>query len=42
MLASWYPAGREELYARLPPLGLHARQLSVRPAVSKVEADHAA
>jgi GST-like protein len=40
MLASWYPGGGEELFARLPPLGLHARALSLRPAVSKVEADH--
>ena len=40
MLASWYPGGKEELFARLPPLGLHARALSLRPAVSKVEADH--
>ena len=42
MLASWYPGGKDELFARLPPLGLHARALSLRPAVSKVEADHAA
>jgi GST-like protein len=42
MLASWYPAGKEELHARLPPLGLHAQTLSLRPAVSAVEADHAA
>src|SRR3984893_9770115 len=42
MLASWYPGGKEELFARLPPLELHARALSLRPAVSKVEADHAA
>jgi GST-like protein len=40
MLASWYPAGKEALYAQLPPLGLHAQMLSLRPAVSKVEADH--
>jgi glutathione S-transferase len=42
MLASWYPAGKEALYARLPPLKLHAQMLSLRPAVSKVEAEHAA
>jgi glutathione S-transferase len=42
MLATWYPGGKEELFARLPPLELHARALSLRPAVSKVEADHAA
>jgi len=40
MLASWYPGGKDELFARLPPLGLHARALSLRPAVSKVDADH--
>jgi glutathione S-transferase len=40
MLASWYPGGKEELYTRLPPLGLHAQTLSLRPAVSRVEADH--
>jgi glutathione S-transferase len=42
MLASWYPGGKEELYARLPPLRQHAHTLSLRPAVSRVEADHAA
>jgi glutathione S-transferase len=42
MLASWYPGGKEELYSRLPPLGLHAQALSLRPAVSTVEAEHAA
>ena len=40
MLASWYPAGKEALYAQLPALKLHAQMLSLRPAVSKVEADH--
>jgi glutathione S-transferase len=40
MLASWYPGGKDELFARFPPLGLHARALSLRPAMSKVEADH--
>jgi GST-like protein len=40
MLASWYPGGKEELYARLPPLRVHAQALSLRPAVSTVEADH--
>jgi len=40
MLASWYPGGKDELFARLPPLGLHTRALSLRPAMSKVEADH--
>jgi GST-like protein len=41
MLASWYPAGKAELYARLPSLGAHAQKLSHRPAVSKAEVDHA-
>jgi glutathione S-transferase len=42
MLASWYPGDKGELYARLPALGNHAQALSLRPAVSRVEADHAA
>jgi len=41
MLASWYPGDKDELYARLPPLGIHAQALSLRSAVSRVEADHA-
>jgi GST-like protein len=41
MLASWYPGGNEDLYARLPPLRPHAQALSLRPALSRVEADHA-
>src|SRR4029077_6623439 len=41
MLASWYPGGKEDLYARLPPLRQHAQALSLRPALSRVEADHA-
>ncbi len=41
MLASWYPGGKEELYSRLPPLRVHAQALSLRPAVSKVQAEHA-
>jgi glutathione S-transferase len=41
MLASWYPGGKEDLYARLPPLRQHAQTLSLRPALSRVEADHA-
>lgn len=41
MLASWHPGGKEELFARLPALGVHAHTLSLRPAVSTVEADHA-
>jgi glutathione S-transferase len=41
MLASWFPAGKAELYALLPSLGAHAQIMSLRPAISKVEADHA-
>ncbi|MDB6086708.1 MAG: gstB 1 [Gammaproteobacteria bacterium] len=41
MLATWYPAGKAELYARLPSLGAHAQKMSHRRAVSKAEADHA-
>jgi GST-like protein len=40
-LASWYPGGNEDLYARLPQLRQHAQALSLRPALSRVEADHA-
>jgi GST-like protein len=40
MLATWYPRGTAELYARLPSLGLHAQKIALRPAVSKVLADH--
>jgi glutathione S-transferase len=42
MLASWFPAGKAELHARLPSLGLHAQKLSLRAPISKAEADHAA
>jgi glutathione S-transferase len=42
MLASWYPNGNAELHERLPALGAHAALLSARPAMAKVEADHAA
>jgi len=41
MLASWYPGEKTELYASLPKLQAHAKLVSVRPAVAKVEADHA-
>lgn len=40
MLASWLP-DRQELLARVPPLALHSEKVSGRPAVRKVEADHA-
>jgi glutathione S-transferase len=42
MLATWFPPGAAELYARLPSLGLHAQKIALRPAVSKALADHAA
>ena len=41
MLASWYPGEKRELYRRAPKLEAHAALVSARPAVAKVEADHA-
>jgi glutathione S-transferase len=41
MLASWYPGGKAELHERLPALAAHAALVSTRPAMVKVEADHA-
>jgi glutathione S-transferase len=41
MLASWYPGEKRELYSRAPKLEAHAKLMSARPAVAKVEADHA-
>lgn len=41
MIAAWFPQ-RAELCAREPNLRAHAEKLSCRPAVAKVEADHAA
>jgi glutathione S-transferase len=41
MLVSWYP-DRDELAMRLPALGAHGDLVRARPAVAKVEADHAA
>lgn len=41
MLASWYPGEKIELYARAPKLEGHTKLVSARPAVAKVEADHA-
>ena len=40
MLAGWYSGDKEELYRRLPKLEAHAKIISARPAVAKVEADH--
>ncbi len=42
MLASWCPGEKAQLHARLPKLAAHAARLAARPAVVKVEADHAA
>jgi glutathione S-transferase len=41
MLDSWYP-DKEQLHARLPALAAHSALVQGRPAVAKVEADHAA
>ncbi len=41
MLTSWYP-DKQELVTRLPALGAHTDLVRVRPAVVKVEAEHAA
>jgi glutathione S-transferase len=42
MLAGWYPGDRAQLNTRLPRLGAHSTLVAARPAVLKVEADHAA
>jgi glutathione S-transferase len=41
MLASWYPGDRIELNALMPKLQAHGTLVAVRPAVAKVQADHA-
>jgi glutathione S-transferase len=41
MLASWHTGEKSELYARAPQLAAHSRQIAARPAVAKVDADHA-
>jgi glutathione S-transferase len=41
MLASWYP-DRGDLDKRLPALAAHTAKVAARPAVAKVDADHAA
>jgi glutathione S-transferase len=41
MLVSWHPE-RDELVRRIPALGAHWDLVRARPAVTKVEADHAA
>ncbi len=40
MLTSWFPE-KDGLFARVPALGAHMSSMSSRPAVAKVEADHA-
>jgi GST-like protein len=40
MLAGWYP-DKAELHARLPALAAHSALMQARPAIAKVEADHA-
>jgi glutathione S-transferase len=40
MLTGWYP-DKAELHARLPVLGAHTGLMLARPAIVKVEADHA-
>ncbi len=42
MLASWWSGDRAALHERLPHLGAHAALMAARPAVGRVEADHAA
>jgi glutathione S-transferase len=41
MLSTWFP-DRAELDRRLPALAAHSAKVAARPAVKKVEADHAA
>lgn len=41
MLAGWSPVDKADLYARIPALGVHAGLVGARPAVVRVEADHA-
>jgi glutathione S-transferase len=40
MLASWFPE-KEGLFVRVPALKAHAAKIASRPAVAKVESDHA-
>jgi glutathione S-transferase len=41
MLAGWYP-DKSQLATRLPALAAHSKLVMARPAVAKVEAEHAA
>ncbi len=40
MLASWHP-DKAALHAQLPAIGAHAALMQARPAVAKIEAEHA-
>jgi GST-like protein len=42
MLAGWSPLEKAVLHARIPALGAHAALIGARPAVVRVDADHAA
>jgi glutathione S-transferase len=41
MLASWHTGEKSVLYSRAPRLAAHSRLIAARPAVAKVDADHA-
>ncbi len=41
MLAGWYSGDKADLYVSMPALKTHAKLVSARAAVAKVEADHA-
>ncbi|MGC1520967.1 MAG: glutathione S-transferase family protein [Steroidobacteraceae bacterium] len=41
MLGGWYAGEKSELYSAAPKLAAHAKLIAARPAVAKVEADHA-
>jgi glutathione S-transferase len=41
MLASWYPDDKAGLFARFPALAAHTKLIASRPAVAKVDAEHA-
>jgi glutathione S-transferase len=42
MLVSWYPGDKPEFFRQFPGLAEHSARILARPAVAKVEADHAA
>lgn len=42
MLQSWWSGDKKQLHATLPTLATHAALIAGRPAVAKVEAEHAA